>query len=506
MVSSRADVGGPRAQPVMGLPGLERLVRIRPETWHGLSDFLTQLELRPERVAPLIEVAEAVPEVLRVPLLHYRLRRAPGGLPLVLRLLCFGDRVELRELSSAFGHERLDWLKRTGLVEFEGENAHSPFEIGLLGSRFILADPHLHPGDVVMGAWRATGSLLKLAFPSSPVGRALDLGCGAGALALGLSSVAERVVMTDIYPRAVEFGRINLALNHVSNVEARVGDLYEPVAGETFDLIVCQPPFVSAPPDDVVTYLHGGSRGDELERRILEGLVQHLAPQGRAFLYLQLPNDRASKLLETVRGLIGPRATVLLIEDGTLDLDEYCAVHEAPALMNGYDEYASRVQRRREHLDRMGISTIATAYLVVVNQQPAFTQAYQASGLVWGNGSNADVEALLAGLALAHRSEQELLSSKISFRGEPSIIEIEDGVRIECPPLMPLHWERERFGLLHAATRASTVAELRKDLELGDERAQELARELADVVREAARTGLVVPRALSASVEHDVEH
>lgn len=478
----------------MTLPTLELLARTKPEAWQALNDWLSELEVTPERVAPLIEVADGVPEVLRTPLLHYRLRRAPGGLPVILRLLFFADGVDSDQFLAEFGQERLEWLVQIGLVTTTGTRLASAFELGLFGRKFILADPHLLAGDVVMGAWRATGSLLKLAFPSGRVGRALDLGCGAGALAVGLSGTAEYVVMTDVYPRAIDFGRINLALNRVGNVDARVGDLYDPVAGETFDLIVCQPPFVSAPPADPLTYLHGGARGDELERRILRGLLAHLAPMGRAFLYLQVPNEAGPRLLETTRELVGPRGAILLLEDGALDLDEYCSVHEASALLNGYADYESRVLRRREHLDRMGIVSITTAYLLVVNQQPAFTQSYQASGLVWGSGSNTDVDGLLAGLALAHVGEEELVATKLSFRGEPSLVEVEDGVRIESPPLRPVHWERERFGLLLAATRASTIGELRKDLELGDERAQELARELASVVREAARGGLVVPR------------
>src|SRR6478736_277621 len=360
----------------MALPVLDELGRAPSTAWQALSDWLSELQVTPERVAPLIEVADGVPEILRLPLLHYRLRQLTGGLPLVLRLLFFGDRVEANEFVSEFGSERLEWLKQLGLVQCAGSSVHSPFELGLFGRRFILADPHLLPGDVVMGAWRATSSLLKLAFPAGRVARALDLGCGAGALAVGLSNVAERVVMTDIYPRAIDFARINLALNGVSNIDARVGDLYEPVGDDSFDLIVCQPPFVSAPPENLVTYLHGGSRGDELERRILQGLVEHLTPRGRAFLYLQVPNERAPKLLETMRELVGPRGTIVLIEDGALDLDEYCAVHEAPALVAGYGEYSSRVQRRREHLDRMGIRSIMSAYVLVINQEPAFTQAY----------------------------------------------------------------------------------------------------------------------------------
>ncbi|HEX2672726.1 MAG TPA: hypothetical protein VHM25_17705, partial [Polyangiaceae bacterium] len=100
----------------MPLPSFEPLGRVGLETWHALHDWLSELELTPERVAPLLEVAQGVPEVLRLPLLHYHLRRASGGLPLVLRLLFFGDHVESRELLAEFDSERLEWLQRTGLV------------------------------------------------------------------------------------------------------------------------------------------------------------------------------------------------------------------------------------------------------------------------------------------------------------------------------------------------------------------------------------------------------
>src|SRR4051794_25106851 len=110
----------PRAEPAMKLTALDQLVRATLETWQGLHDWLSALEVTPERVAPLIEVAQDVPEVLRVPLLHHHLRRAPGDIPLVLRLLFFGDRVESSDLLTAFGNERLEWLKQTGLASGEG--------------------------------------------------------------------------------------------------------------------------------------------------------------------------------------------------------------------------------------------------------------------------------------------------------------------------------------------------------------------------------------------------
>lgn len=478
---------------MVDLPTLEQLRQARPESWVAMNEWLTEVGVTPERVAPLVDVAAGVPELLRVPLLHHRLRRLPGALPVVLRLLFFGDGIDTEQLVVELGQARVEWLKDVGIVVEADNVTRSPFEMGLFGSRFIVADPHLLPGDLVMGAWRATGSLLKLALPSERVGRALDLGCGAGALALGLADVAEQVVMTDIYPRAIDFARINAALNQAPNVEARVGDLYEPVRGETFDLILCQPPFVSAPPEHLATYLHGGNRGDELVRRILRGLAAHLSPGGRAYFYVQMPNQRGQALLETMRELLGPAVTLLLFEDRELDLDEYCAVHESRSLLEGYAIYAERVQRRREHLDRMDIASITSAYLVVIKQETAFAHAYRAADLVWGNGSNSDVDALLAGLGLAGATDEQLSSVQVEFRGEPRCFEGHGEIRIESPPLAPMQWDKERFSLLVAAAQAPTIGALHRQLAQGDEHARRLACELFAVVREAARSGLVSP-------------
>ena len=65
---------------------------------------------------------------------------------------------------------------------------------------------------------------------------------------LSLAAKVDRVIGTDINPRAVALSRINAALNGIGNVEFREGDMFAPVAGETFDLIISQPPFVSTPP------------------------------------------------------------------------------------------------------------------------------------------------------------------------------------------------------------------------------------------------------------------
>jgi hypothetical protein len=65
------------------------------------------------------------------------------------------------------------------------------------------------------------------------------------------------------------------------------GSLLEPVAGESFDLVVSNPPFVITPRDAQVpqyAYRDGGAIGDDVVRRLVVGLGEVLAPGGVAQL------------------------------------------------------------------------------------------------------------------------------------------------------------------------------------------------------------------------------
>ena len=83
--------------------------------------------------------------------------------------------------------------------------------------------------------------------PRRRVERALDIGTGNGAHALLAAAHADHVIATDVNARALAFTQISAALNGIDNVETRLGSLFEPVAGETFDLITCNAPYVISP-------------------------------------------------------------------------------------------------------------------------------------------------------------------------------------------------------------------------------------------------------------------
>jgi len=76
--------------------------------------------------------------------------------------------------------------------------------------------------------------------------RILDLCTGSGCLALAIAKNFEdcSVVGIDLSETALEYARENAKINGIRNVTFRRGDLYEPVRGDKFDIIVSNPPYI----------------------------------------------------------------------------------------------------------------------------------------------------------------------------------------------------------------------------------------------------------------------
>lgn len=102
--------------------------------------------------------------------------------------------------------------------------------------------------DHVLGIGGAGLTLAGLT-PRRRVARALDMGCGCGIQSLYLAQHAEHVVATDISERALAFTAFNAAIAGIApdRLEVRHGSFLQPVAGERFDLIATNPPFVLTP-------------------------------------------------------------------------------------------------------------------------------------------------------------------------------------------------------------------------------------------------------------------
>jgi SAM-dependent methyltransferase len=106
--------------------------------------------------------------------------------------------------------------------------------------------------------------------------RALDMGTGSGAGALFAAFEGFDVVAVDVNPAAVRCARTNALLNRLeAHIDVREGDLFEPVQGERFDLVLFNPPFFRGPPQDA---LDQAWRSPDVMERFAAGLPGHLTP------------------------------------------------------------------------------------------------------------------------------------------------------------------------------------------------------------------------------------
>ena len=182
-----------------------------------------------------------------------------------------------------------------------------------------------------------------------PAARALDLGTGSGLLALLAAAYSEQVVATDKNERAVEFANFNAKLNGIGNVRAAAGDLFDPVAGERFDLIVSNPPFVIAPAQRFV-FRDSGLRGDRFCRELIRAVPAHLEPGGYCQLMCNLAHEAGRPWQESLdEWFEGTGCDVVVWVQRTDDVAQYAMdwilsteshdVDEVPRLFDVWMDY-----------------------------------------------------------------------------------------------------------------------------------------------------------------------
>lgn len=221
------------------------------------------------------------------------------------------------------------------------------------------------PNDFVLGLSPASTTLTQMTV-RHPVGRALDLGTGCGIQSLHLAGHADHVVATDLNPRAVALARFTAALNGIE-LDVREGSLYEPVAGELFDLIVTNPPYVMSPPsDDRLVYREGGFAGDDLVRRVVVEGAGHLAPGGTLQVLANWAVTDAEPWHERLRGWIEPTGCdALVLQRELLDPYEYIEVWLADAGLLGTPEYAPRYRAWLDYFAAQGITGVGMGWVML---------------------------------------------------------------------------------------------------------------------------------------------
>jgi methylase of polypeptide subunit release factors len=385
--------------------------------------------------------------------LYLRLLEGSGPLGTQVKLFLLAVEVTANEAEAAFPGLELDRLAELGALRRERDGVVATIELAPAGELLLACDPVAQQrtnADHVLGVSPPTQILARL-MVRTPVGSALDVGTGSGQLALMLHPHAGRVVGVDLNPRALRFAAFNAALNGMRRLELREGDLFAPVEGERFDLIVCNPPYVISPETNMV-YRDSGLTGDSFSERVVRELPPHLAEAGVGQVLISWTHDPDGDWAAPVRRWVeGSGCDALLLRFSQHAPLDYAAAWNR-AHRSDPDRYADALDRWSRYFAELGIRAISWGALTLRRRDNGmnwFSAHSATSELVSTAGDQllrllsaqdflagaSDNDLLGAPLRLAdeHRLEQTLRLDRGTVHAERTVLRLDDGLKFETP-------------------------------------------------------------------------
>lgn len=284
------------------------------------------------------------------------------------------------ELNLLFEKGVQDALLRAGILTLDDKGvARARASLFPVGDRLIFSDhawPRLpHPGftSIPYNQVMAVGSdshWLARVTVRRHVGSTLDLCTGSGIHALLASAHSQRVLAVDINPRAASCTQFNIKALGATNVEIVVGDLYEHLHGERFDLITANPPFVPSPVNSL-RFRDGGCAGEAVQRRIVEGLPLHLAPGGIAQIVTELGESDEVSISDRLRTwLNGASLDIHILRLRVHSITDYSVAHADGEF--DYGVFMDSVHDWADNLRTQGYSRVVSVILTFQWNDPAF--------------------------------------------------------------------------------------------------------------------------------------
>ncbi len=300
-------------------------------------------------------------------------------LALAIELFLLQGALPVNDLDRLFVPGEMEVLMRAGLLEIDAMGlARTRASLFPVGDRLIFSDqawPELQypahtmvPYDQVMFVGPDSRHLARCTSRRG-VQSALDLCTGSGIQALLAASHSERVLAVDINPRAAKCARFNAQALGITNLEVVVGDLFAPAGGLSFDLITANPPFVPSPVD-ALQFRDGGRSGEDIQKRIVAGLPQHLAPGGIAQMVTELGERNDDPIVKRLREWLGAAPMDIYV----LRLREHSAIKYAIGHARGedYDEFLGSVQAWSSNLRAHSFARVVSLLISFQWSDPAY--------------------------------------------------------------------------------------------------------------------------------------
>lgn len=151
----------------------------------------------------------------------------------------------------------------------------------------------------------------------------LEIGVGSGVLSIGaMKAGAKQVTALEINPRAKIFAGFNILLNglegHIKIVDGCQEDIWSPVAGEQFDYIISNPPFVPTPPKtDYYMHSSSGLYGLDFIESIFQKWDEHLSENGHGQIVTAAPGNETEPfmLVDLAKQYLSGTTTIKITSD-----------------------------------------------------------------------------------------------------------------------------------------------------------------------------------------------
>lgn len=375
------------------------------------------------------------------------LGHAPEGSAVdsLIRLFTLGDSLDGGRVLSALG-EAVHGLLEIGFLEAGGGSVRSRYQICPVADGWFACDFHHRQGedvdDYVMGI--GPSSMLLASLAPLAKGRALELACGIGWLSGKLATSGMNVVASDLNARALDLGRFSARLSGIDAIDFRQGDGFSAVAGETFDLIAANPPYVQSPGGNM-TYREA-PEGDPICARLLREIPDHLAPGGLAIVLINWTHASDDDWSEKPLSWVAPAGTRRWLYQSDCSSPADYAWTWISNDLRFKDERAAEHEIRRwlTHYRETGVNRISAGFMVV--------QKCEAGG-EWTRTESRAAENLAPE---AWPDLLRVLANETWLTSNPDLLEtrftVPDGVRAEARMILDANgWSRETIRLTSPA-------------------------------------------------------
>lgn len=307
-----------------------------------------------------------------VPLL---LERTAGGTPrdVLVRLFLISVPVAAEIGRRTLTPTWVEELLGAGLLASHGDQIIGNVQLLPFEGFYLASDvPRRVEGglaaDFVMGIGSSSLTLANFTI-RRPVDQTLDLGTGCGFQALLATRHSRHVVATDRNPRAVRLAAFNARLSACPNVECLEGDLFVPVHGRKFGLVVTNPPFVISPESRYI-YRDSGMGGDAITQTIVRQVPPLLAEGGFCQILCNWAHLRGEDWRQRLASWVeGTGCDAWVLRSDTLDAGAYAAKWIRHTERDTPQRLADRFRQWTEYYVHAGIEAVSGGLITLRRRQ-----------------------------------------------------------------------------------------------------------------------------------------